>query len=76
MAAYNIDTIIRPGAASRVLQYTDDADLAAPDTSGSEPIAVIDTENVGPLECTVGTIALKTDGTIKWLTPSGWSDFA
>lgn len=76
MAAYNIDTIIRPGAALRMLQYTADADLAAPDTTGSEPVAVISTENAGSLECTVGTLAFKTDGTIKWLTPSGWSDFA
>lgn len=69
-----LDQVIQPGRAVRQLQFTDDAELTSETANGAR-YALLDT-NRGQLECDLGTMAIKDDGSaIKWLTPSGWSDF-
>ena len=70
-----LDQVIQPGRAVRTVQNSADADLTYESIDGGGTYAVLNT-NRGTLECDMGTIAIKTDGTIKWLTPTGWDDFA
>lgn len=67
--------IVQPGRAVRQLQFTDTSELTTKG-SGSSIYAELAT-NRGTLECDIGTMAIQAaGGAIKWLTPSGWADFA
>jgi len=70
-----LDRVEYPGRAPRALQYDADSELTT-EGSGASLYALLDT-NMGLLECDIGTMAIRSDGgAIKWLTSSGWRDFA
>lgn len=70
-----LDANVQPGRAVRQLMFGDVSELTTKG-SGNDTYAELVT-NRGTLECDIGTIAIQAaGGVIKWLTPSGWTDFA
>jgi hypothetical protein len=71
-----LDQVQAPGRAARALQFDDDAELTAEEVTDAGYHAELVT-NRGTLDCDMGTLAFKSDGSkIKWLTSTGWQDFA
>lgn len=69
-----LDKMVAPGRAVRSLQYDSDSELTYTG-SGATTHASLST-NRGTLDCDIGTLAMKADGSAtKWLTSSGWQDF-
>ena len=69
-----LDKSVLPGRVVRQVQFTRDEELTI-QGSGDHIHAVLET-NKGMLECDIGTVAFKADGSVtKWLTVDGWKNF-
>lgn len=70
-----LDQVQAPGRAVRALQFDDAAELTAEVVTDAGYHAELVT-NRGTLDCDMGTLAIKSDGsTVKWLTSTGWKTF-
>ena len=70
-----LDQVQAPGRAVRALQFDDNAELTAEEVTDAGYHAELVT-NRGTLDCDMGTIAIKSDGsTVKWLTSTGWQTY-